>query len=223
MDVRSRRNAALDSATDMAIVTISRLFGSGGSEIAAIVARRLNCSLLDNEVVDAVATRLGLSSAEVAAREERVPSLVERLTDALALGSQEWMAPTNANRAPTDADLIEVTRHIVEEGVSAGPAVIVGRGAQAMLAERSDALHVFCYAPRAALIRRTAERERVSSEQAEKLVDETNAQREKWVRAHWDRDWRAHENYHLSLNTEWLGIEGAAEIIESVARARFQI
>jgi cytidylate kinase len=132
----------------MAIITVSRLYGSGGSEVAALVARELGWSLLDNGVVDQVASRLGITRAQVAAREERVPSLVERITDALALGSQEWITPmTAARRGPTDEQLIEVTRHVVDEAVASGPLVIVGRGAQAMLAERADALHIFCHAP----------------------------------------------------------------------------
>ncbi len=206
----------------MAIITVSRLYGSGGSEVAARVARDLGWSLLDNAVVDQVAARLGITPAQVAAREERVPSLVERITDALALGSQEWITPmTAARRAPTDEQLIDVTRHVVEEAVASGPLVIVGRGAQAILAERADALHVFCHAPRAALISRVMERERVGSDEAARLADQTNAHREMWVRRHWDRDWKQPENYHLSLNTGWLGIGGASEIIVFTARSRF--
>jgi cytidylate kinase len=206
----------------MAIITVSRLFGSGGSEVAALVARELGWSLLDNGVVDQVAARLGITPAQVAAREERVPSLVERLTDALALGSQEWITPmTAARRAPTDEQLIEVTRHVVDEAVASGPLVIVGRGAQAMLAERADALHIFCHAPRPALISRVMERERLKPDAAAKLVDETNAHREMWVRRHWDRDWARPALYHLSLNTGWLGIQGASEVIVFTARARF--
>ena len=206
----------------MAIVTFSRLYGSGGSEVAAKVAHELGWSLLDNAVVDQVAARLGITRAEVAAREERVPSLVERITDALTLGSQEWITPmTAARRAPTDEQLIEMTRHVVEEAVASGPLVIVGRGAQAMLAERSDALHIFCHAPRAALISRVMERDRLGHDEAAKLVDETNAHREMWVRRHWDRAWKNPENYHLSVNTGWLGITGASEVIVFTARSRF--
>ncbi|HVF39346.1 MAG TPA: cytidylate kinase-like family protein [Gemmatimonadaceae bacterium] len=206
----------------MSIVTVSRLYGSGGSEVAARVARELRWSLLDNAVVDAVAERLGIAPSQVAAREERVPSLVKRLVDTMALGSQEWLTPiAAANRAPTDEQLVEVTRHIVEEAIARGPLVIVGRGAQAMLAERTDALHVFCYASRAALIARAMERDHTNEEKAARRVDETNEQREQWVRRHWNRAWRAHENYHLSVNTEWLGLEGAADVITAVARQRF--
>lgn len=205
----------------MAILTVSRLFGSGGSEVAAIVAKQLGWSLLDNEVVDAVAARLGLSSAEVQAREERVPSLVERLASAMTMGSQEWMTPAAAAKRPTPEQLIDVTRHIIQEAIGRGPIVVVGRGAPAMLAERADALHVFCYAPRKALVARTMKRESLSAEEATRLVDDTNREREQWVRLHWERDWRAHDNYDLSVNTERLGIQGAADLVIAAAKSRF--
>jgi cytidylate kinase len=205
------------------ILTVSRLYGSGGSEVAALAAKELGWSLLDNTVVDAVATRMGLSIAEVRDREERVPSLVERLTSAMAMGSQEWASPIAASKRPTDEQLIEVTRHILEEAIARGSVVVVGRGAQEMLAEREDALHVFCYAPRKALIARTMQREGVSAGEAGHLVDSTNKERDQWVRLHWERDRRAHENYDLSVNTDRLGIEGSAQLIVSAARSRFRL
>jgi cytidylate kinase len=205
----------------VSIVTVSRLYGSGGSEVAALTAKQLGWSLLDNAVVDAVATRMGLSVAEVRDREERVPSLVERLTSAIAMGTQEWMSPIAATKQPTDEQLIEVTRHIIEEAITRGPLVVVGRGAQEMLAEREDALHVFCYAPRKALIARTMKREAVGAEEAARLVDNTNKERDQWVRLHWERDRRALENYDLSLNTDRLGIEGSAQLIVDAASRRF--
>jgi cytidylate kinase len=205
----------------LAILTVSRLFGSGGSEVAEIVAKTLGWSLLDNAVVDAVAARMGLSVAEVQAREERVPSLVERLTSAMAMGSQEWASPMSAVKRPSDEQLIEVTRHIIEEAIQRGPLVVVGRGTQEMLAEREDTLHVFCYASRKALIARTMRREGIGAEEAARLVDDTNRQRDQWVRLHWERDRRALDNYDLSVNTERLGIEGAADLIVTAARMRF--
>ena len=208
----------------MSVVTISRLYGSGGSEVAARVAAELGWSLLDNAVADAVAARLKIAPAEVVAREERVPSLVERLVETMALGSQDWLSSASAGkRPPTDEQLIEVTKHIVDEAIARGPLVLVGRGAQSMLAERGDALHVFCHAPRAALIARSMTRDRIDEEAAAKLVDETNSHRDQWVRKHWSRAWRDQSNYHLSVNTDWLGIHGAADVIVYAARARFSL
>ncbi len=206
----------------MSIVTVSRLYGSGGSDVAARVAKDLGWSLLDNGVIDGVAARLGVTASEVAAREERLPSLVERLVDAMALGSQEWLSPLSASRrSPTDEQLVEVTRHIVDEAISRGPLVIVGRGAQAMLAERTDALHVFCYAPRSALVARCMARDTLGEHDAARMVDETNAHRDQWVKKHWNRAWGDHSNYHLAVNTEWLGIPGSADLITWAARSRF--
>jgi cytidylate kinase len=205
----------------LAVLTVSRLYGSGGSEVAEKVAEALGWSLLDNAVVDAVAARMGLSAEEVQAREERVPSLVERLTAAMAMGSQEWVTPMAAAKRPTDEQMIEVTHRVIEEAIARGPLVVVGRGTQEMLASRKDTLHVFCYGSRKALIARTIQREGVGAEEAARLVDETNKQRDQWVRLHWERDRRAHENYDLSVNTERLGIQGAVDLIIVAARMRF--
>ena len=202
----------------MAIITISRMYGSGGSDVAARVAQRLGWSLLDNDFVDAVAQRLGVSASEVEAREERTPSLVERLASALAVASPEILPPPTEQLPPSDERLAEVTRRIIEEAMARGHAVLVGRGAQSVLAMRAGVLHVFCYAPREALVRRVAERRKIAIPEAEKNVDEINKQREQYVRNTFKRSWKAHENYHLCLNTEWLGIEGAADLIVDTAK-----
>jgi len=202
----------------MAIITISRMYGSGGSEVAARVAQLLGWSLFDNAFVDAVAERLGVPAAEVQAREERTPSLVERLASALAVASPELLPPPTEQLPPSEERMADVTRRIIEEAVARGNAVLVGRGAQSVLARRAGVLHVFCYAPRDALVRRVAERRRIPPAEAEKIVDETNKQRDHYVRTTFKRSWTAHDNYHLSVNTEWLGIEGAAEAIVSAAR-----
>ena len=207
----------------MAIVTISRQYGSGGSEVAERVARALGWRLYDNAVVEEVAQRLRMTPAEVSAREERVPSLAERLTSAMSLGTPEYVPVISAVPAPPFEDrIVEVTRQIVQRAIAEGPLVVVGRGAQAMLAERRDALHVFCYAPRDALVQRVADRERLSPADAERLVADRNSQREQYVKRHWQRSWLAHEHYHACVNTAWLGIEGAAEVVIRLARDRFE-
>lgn len=206
----------------MAIITISRMFASGGSEVAARVAAALGWQLLDNAFVDAVAERLGVPPAEVEELEERVPSLVQRLAATLALGAPELLpGPASATLPLSEERLVEVTKRIIDEAVARGHAVLVGRGAQSVLAERADVLHVFCYAPRTALIRNAARRFGITENEAERMVDETNHQREQYVRTYFKRAWAAHENYHLCLNTAWLGLDGAAEIIVRLARAKF--
>ncbi len=206
----------------MAIVTISRMYGSGGSLVAKRVADALGWDLLDNRVVDAVAERLGISRAEVSAHEERVPSLVERLASALTLSVPEMLPVADEALPPTEERIVAVTKVVIEEAVQSGHAVLVGRGAQCVLANRPDALHVFCYAPRAALAAFVTSDRGVSNEEALRIVDATNRQREQYVMQHWHREWRAEENYDLCVNTGTLGIEGAARTVIEVARDRFE-
>jgi cytidylate kinase len=206
----------------MPLITVSRQFGSGGSEVAERVARALDWQLYDNAVVDEVARRLGMSPEEVSAREERVPSLPERIASAMALGMPEVM-PTVADLAmqPSEERIVEMTKRVIEDAVQAGPAVLVGRGAQCMLAARADALHVFCYAPTEALASYAVTNLGIAREDAARVVAERNHHREQYVKQHWKRNWRDFANYHVCVNTAWLGLDGAAELIVQLARERF--
>ena len=208
----------------MPVITVSRMYGSGGSEVAERVAAALGWSLFDNAIVDAIAERSGLTRAEVSEQDERVPSIVERLATTLSFGSPEIMpaVPTGPIET-TEERVFEVTRRVIEEAIQAGPAVFVGRGAQSLLAERSDTLHVFCYAPRSAMRKYAMERFGIDAAEADRRVSDQNKQREQYVKRHWNRSWLAHENYHLCVNTAWLGLDGAAELILDTARRVFRL
>lgn len=207
------------------IITISRMFGSGGSDIAARVARALGWSLLDNAVVDEVAERLGVSRAEVSSIEERPPSLTERIATAMAMSAPELAVPIDDASMLVTAEtrIVDVTKRVLQEAVQQGNAVLVGRGAQALLADRPDALHVFCYAPKRFLVEYAIAHRGVNPATAEHDVDKVNRQREQYVRRHWGRDWRAVENYHLCLDSGRLGIERAADLVVTAARERFSL
>src|ERR1043166_7638699 len=143
----------------MPVITISRMYGSSGSEVAERVARTLGWSLFDNAMIDAVAERSGLTRAQVSEQDERVPSMVERLASALSLGSPEIMPPVPSGPVETTEErIVAITGRVIVDAVQSGPAVFVGRGAQCLLAERADALHVFCYAPHATLVKNAIER-----------------------------------------------------------------
>jgi cytidylate kinase len=207
------------------IITISRMFGSGGSEVAARAAGQLGWTLLDNAVVDAVAERLGVSAAEVSSREERVPSLAERIAASLTMSTPELGVPVvDASLMETaETKIVAVTKLVMEEAVQQGNAVLVGRGAQWMLADRPDALHVFCYAPKAFLVKYAIAHRGVNPANAEHEVDKMNRQREQYVKRHWGRDWRAFENYHLCVDTGRLGIDMAADLVVAAAKERFNL
>lgn len=205
----------------MPIVTISRMFGSGGSEVAALIARQLGFTLLDDAIVETVAARLGSTRADVEARAESAPTLAQRVAEALALGSQEVMTWTGEHMMPPSEDrILEMTERVIAEAASQGSVVLVGRGAQLMLASRVDAVHVLCYAPLASLVERAMRREGLDAPAAERLVTETNQRRDQYIRRYWKRSWLAHENYHLCVNTAWLGVAQSAALVVAMARER---
>lgn len=206
----------------MPVITISRLFGAGGSEVAAGVAQVLGWQLLDSTLVDRIASGLGTTPAHVEAIEERRPSLAERFADALTLEANEIIpASMRAPLPPTEEDLAKMTWRAIEEGVARGPAVVVGRGAQACLATRTDALHVFCVATRDALVARIMARDGLNAEHAAERVDSVNRGRAEYVRRHWQRDWLGPALYDVCVNTGTLGIPRAIGMVVDLSRARF--
>lgn len=195
------------------------MYGAGGSEIAERVARTLGWALFDNAVVDAVAERTGLTRAEVTARDERIPSIVERLATTLSLGTPESMpAIPEAPVMMTEERVVDITRRVIEEAVQQGPAVFVGRGAQCLLANRGDSFHIFCYASRSKLIEGAITRLGVPSKDAERVVSEMNKNREQYVRRHFNREWRDVTNYHVCIDTGWLGLDGSATLVVELAK-----
>ena len=207
----------------MALVTVSRQYGAGGSEVARRFADALGWTVVDNEFVSAVAAQAGLPTEAVAAHEERVPSLIVRLGRALAVSSPEMFVPgAAAATEPEEETLVRVTERVIQEAASHGRVVLVGRGAQALLAGAPglDALHVYVAAPREARIRVVMERLGLGEADAARTVDTTDADRDRYVQHHYGRRRDDPANYHLVVNTALLGYDGAADLVVAAARRR---
>src|SRR5205809_2868789 len=204
------------------VITITRQYASGGSDIARLVAVGLDWTVIDNEFVDQVAQRAGLSAAEVAQREERAPGLLERLARTLAVASPEMFISSAAvPRVEQDeVAIVQLTERVIAEAAAHGRTVLVGRGAQAVLARRPDALHVYVVAPREFRIKLAIERLGVDPAKAEKVLDDTDRQRDQYVKANYGRHRQDPLNYDLVLNTGRLGIDGAAAMIVAEAKRR---
>ncbi len=201
------------------LITISRQYGAGGSEVARLVAERLGWQVVDNEIVDLVARRAGLTREEVASQDERVPGFVERLAHALAASSQEYAVPELGVAVRTEEPaLVRITELVVKEVAAEGRVVLVGRAAPAVIGQVPGALHVKLVAPRSFRIRVAMEAEGLDARTAERRLEQVDAQRARYHREHYGRDWDDPVHFHMVLNTGLLGFDGAAEVI--VARAR---
>ncbi len=204
------------------LITISRQYGAGGSEAARRVADALGWRVVDNELIEQVAARAGVHPDAVADMEERVPTFVERLARTLAAATPELFTPSSGGGtvAPMEeADLVRITETVTAEIAERGRVVLVGRAAPAVLARRTDALHVRLVAPKPYRIDVAAARLHISQAQAAEILEETDQMRARYNRQYYHRDWQDAANYHLVLNTEALGIAGAVDVIVGRARA----
>src|SRR6267378_1883558 len=204
------------------VITITRQYASGGSEVARLVAAELRWDVIDNEFVDEVARRAGLPADAVAQREERAAGLLERLARTLAAGSPEmFIATAGAPRVePDEAAIVQLTERVIAEAAAHGRIVLVGRGAQAVLAQRPDALHAYVVAGKAWRMQLAVERLGVDLASVEKVVDDIDRQRDQYVRTYYGRHRDDAVNYDLVVNGERLGLDGAAALIVAEARRR---
>jgi cytidylate kinase len=201
------------------VITISRQYMAGGSDVASRVAEALGWTVVDDALIDAVAERSGFSPEDVKTLEERVPSFMERFAQSSALSSPENLLSTpSAIEEPATIQLAHVTRAVIEELGGRERLVFVGRAAAAVLASERNAIHVRLVASLESRVQEAIRQLGVSEDEARATVEERDRGRERYHKELFGRDWNDAVNYHLVLNTEILGRAGAAELI--VARAR---
>jgi cytidylate kinase len=201
-------------------ITISRQYAAGSSEVARRVAELLGWRVLDDELIDQVAERSGLSREEVEELEERIPTFIERVAQTNALAFPDLMiGPAELVAEPEQAKLVRITRSIIEELGRQSRLVMVGRAAAAVLGRRSDALHVRLVASREWRIKRAIERLQLPEAKAAQILDDRDRNRVRYHREFYGRDWVDPLNYHMTLNTERLGFDVAARTVVAAARA----
>src|SRR5438046_3694651 len=152
----------------MAIITISRLTGSGGREIATAAAEALNFQLIDRSTMDVVI-------------DQQFPVRTEQLSR------------IKKDRRVYD----EMMRSAIAEVAATHNVVILGSGGQFLFARVASSLHVQIVAPlpyRIARIMRTAQ---VDREEGEKIIQVRDGEKEAFIRTLYGKDWRDPAHYDL--------------------------
>ena len=193
------------------VLTIDREFGSGGVEIAQRVAGRLGWKLWDQSLTNEIARLMECDCRVVEEHEEKRDPLYYRLFKAFMRGSHE--GSLNAPRLKmADTDCIrEVTERVVKDAAEGGECVIVGRGSAYYLQSRSDAFHVFIYAPFEGKVRRLRAGGKSESE-AVQLAETVDRDRAAFIKQYFGVEWPDRHRFDLMINSA-IGEATAVETI----------
>jgi len=182
------------------IITIEREYGCGGAQIAHQTADCLGWTLWDELLTSEIAKLIDCKRADVKCREERVDPLYYRLFKWVMRGSFEGSADVHRLKLLDADSIFRLTERVVQKAASSGNCVIVGRGSQHFLSDRSDSLRVFLYAPREDKVRRLIS-EGMSETEAEDHVDTVDHERAAFIEKYFHMEWPNRSLYHAMLNT----------------------
>jgi len=206
------------------VVTVSRQYGAGGLRVAPLVADALGFRLVDREIAEEAARRLGVDPHVALGYDERAPAIVEELGMALAAGTPAFgggPVPQFDHVALSGRSLAEAVRHVIESLGDAGGYVILGRGAQAALRGRADAVHVALVGELGDRIHRISQSQGVDEREATARCERMDAERAGYVRRYYGVDIRDPLLYDAMLNTSRMSVEDAAREVVAIARRRF--
>jgi cytidylate kinase len=184
------------------VVTVSRQFGSGGTEIAHAVARRLDYPVFDREIIEAVSRESGVQEAILNALDERTRSGIEQWMDGVL---HQSILSANEFVTALGRTLITLSRM--------GSAVIVGRGANFLL-EHEPSLHVRVVASEMSRIENVSRTLELSREAATEKVHTVDRERRRFVEKYLHRDIEDATAYDLVLNTDRLPQERCVDLVE---------
>lgn len=196
----------------MAVVTISRVLGSGGDDIAAKVAERLGYELVDNALIVKVAERAGVSVENAASFDEKYQSRV-----------YEWLLSfieprigkilTNGGTHLDPQMYVEYCKTVILGLAETDNIIIVGRAGQFILKDFETAFHVRIVADKSYRIARIMEKRGISEKDALEVLKKSDSMKQNYIERYLKADWGDPSAYHLIINSAKLGTSLSASII----------
>jgi cytidylate kinase len=198
------------------VITIDREYGAGGAEIASALARHLGWNLWDQLLTNEIARLMECDCRAVEEHEEKRDSLYYRLLKGFLRGSYEGSVQAPHAKIIDTECIREVAERVVKIAAEAGNCVIVGRGSAYYLQNRSDAFHVFVYAPFEEKVLRLQAGGR-SQKEAVQLAETVDRDRAAFIMQYFGVEWPDRHRFHLMANST-IGEEAVVEtILNSIA------
>ena len=206
--------------TSIHLITVSREFGAGGSDLAHELGAQLQWPVLDHDIVHRVAERLRLNDGTVEPFDEHPPSLLARIATVLIVPLPGMYSFPTASEVPTHDAIADATRRVIEDAAKSLPLIVVGHGAQCIFEDRTDTLSVRLVAPLHVRLSRVAARQKISNRMAAELVGRADEDRQAYIQRYFHRDWRSELLYDVQFNTGTIGLSEVATIVARLVEHR---
>lgn len=187
----------------MAVITVSRQYGTGGMTMGNHLAQRLGYTFVFREELARGCHERGLD-IDLDRMEGRAPNVIERLFG---------VNPEKLRRA---------LKETMEEAARAGGVVIGGWGSQVLLKERSDALHIRVVGSNEARIHQLMESGGVTRSAAEDIVKNADRDQKLFSEYFFGVDFADPKLYHAVLNIERFSQDGMIDFIHAMLHEKTQ-
>lgn len=190
------------------IISLGREFGSGGHIIAQQLAERYKIPLYDSNLLRDVAVEKEMNAEKLQKYDENPKNvLFTRTVRGYSSSPEENIARMQFDYLKSKADAGESF-------------VIVGRCAESVLKGNPNLISIFILGDMEQKIVRTMERNNISREKAQKLIEQQDRKRKTYHNHYCDGKWGDSRNYDLSINSSKLGLDETTRIIAEYIDSR---
>lgn len=196
----------------MAVITISRQFGAGGLTLGKRIAKRLDYSFYDNEIIQMVAKKAKVSARWVESMEKEAGGKLERLISGL-VSKNFFDRLLDDRRGYIDEEIyVDLLGKIIKKIAEDDNAVILGRGSQYILKDYDRAYHILLVADREYRIKFIEEKYDLFTKHAIQTVNNEDKRRINLYRKFGKVDYDNCSHYHLVLNMSRVDLEVAENL-----------
>ena len=192
------------------IINIGRQFGSGGKSVALEIGRILDIPVYDGELLSKAAQESGFDP-ELFRKSDEKRRLwgIGNIFGANRYGS--------ASSSLNDGQLFKIQSEVIRGIAEKGDAIFIGRASDYVLRDL-ECLDVFVCAPVEVRRVTVAQREGISEQEAEALIEKRDKGRAEYYNFFTFGHWGKASGYDLCVDSSLLGIEGTAQFIIDFGR-----
>ena len=202
-------------------ITISRQMGSGGTYIGYLAAKELGFRYLDREILQQAADKLGIEPDMLERYDGRSASLMENIVQSFCFSTPEMPNLPPLRRPVYNKDLFALEGKIMKEVADRCNAVIIGRGGFYILKDRPNTIHIFVHAPLDYRIEMIMKEQKIADEkEAQKMIEESDRERTKFIRDMVSADWCDARNYHLCIDSSVIGLPDCVKMITDLVNIK---